>query len=362
MKLDNHNINGGIDLLEFVDTDENLLVYAYHGRDNNLKINALLSVSKNQQAVFISEKKIADIFTAGEYILNMRSLPILSTYQGWKYGFNSSFNADVLFINVKEHTDLTWQTELPIVIGETDNNKREIKAFGKFSFQIIDSKIYATTFSEGHKAATVQQVQNKLIDLFSAHFAQVAKQKEFDIDTVLKQSDLFSSSMEIYLKNEFITSGIDITNFTTENISLHQEELDSIIDSAVSINLEEIAKMKAEKEAAKVTTIQTTQFAEIEPFNSAKINNKSVTSIDEDLVTQLRDDEKIVPPPLPQTPKVRYYVAIDNKQTGPYDWIALKNLADDGKLTCSSLVWTKGLTQWEKAENQPELNILWKNN
>ena len=61
------------------------------------------------------------------------------------------------------------------------------------------------------------------------------------------------------------------------------------------------------------------------------------------------------PPPLPI---VQYFVAIDGKQTGPFDMSALVNMVKEGTLGKQSLVWKKGMNTWEKAETVDELKQL----
>lgn len=64
----------------------------------------------------------------------------------------------------------------------------------------------------------------------------------------------------------------------------------------------------------------------------------------------------MVPPPIPTT---AYNVAINGQSTGPFDFNTLKQMAVNGQLTKSSLVWKAGMTEWVAAETVQELqNIL----
>src|SRR5262249_8404877 len=59
------------------------------------------------------------------------------------------------------------------------------------------------------------------------------------------------------------------------------------------------------------------------------------------------------PPPIPGT--AMYFVAVDGKQTGPFDLQTLASQASMGRLTPQSLVWTQGMTQWTAARDVPAL-------
>jgi hypothetical protein len=60
-----------------------------------------------------------------------------------------------------------------------------------------------------------------------------------------------------------------------------------------------------------------------------------------------------VPPPIPGA--VMYFVAVDGKQTGPFDTQTLESQASMGRLTAQSLVWSQGMAQWTPAGQVPAL-------
>ncbi len=62
-----------------------------------------------------------------------------------------------------------------------------------------------------------------------------------------------------------------------------------------------------------------------------------------------------VPPPIPT---ISYYVATNGQATGPFDFATLTNMVVSGQISKESLVWKKGMDQWEKAGNIEELKNL----
>ena len=93
MGLFNWAKNQFIDIIEWLDSTSDTIVYRYPRSDNEIKYNAKLVVRESQTAVFINMGKIADVFTPGTYTLDTKNLPILSDLQGWKYGFESPFKS-----------------------------------------------------------------------------------------------------------------------------------------------------------------------------------------------------------------------------------------------------------------------------
>ena len=66
-------------------------------------------------------------------------------------------------------------------------------------------------------------------------------------------------------------------------------------------------------------------------------------------------------PPLPgaaTAAATEYKVGIDNQQYGPYGVNQLKAMADDGSFKPDMLVWAKGMANWTKAGEVPELSGL----
>lgn len=62
-----------------------------------------------------------------------------------------------------------------------------------------------------------------------------------------------------------------------------------------------------------------------------------------------------VPPPVPV---VAYHVAVNGQATGPYDLVALKQMAMAGQLTAASLVWKAGMAEWTMAGTVEDLKAV----
>ena len=65
------------------------------------------------------------------------------------------------------------------------------------------------------------------------------------------------------------------------------------------------------------------------------------------------------PPPLPVTPPAvpvsAYYVAANDRATGPFDIATLKQMANTVQIASDSMLWKEGMAQWAKAETIEEL-------
>jgi len=92
-----------IDVLKY-DGPNNVLVWKWRPRNDGqrqeeLRLGTQLVVNQSQQAVFIKDGQIADVFEAGRYTLSAANLPIISSIIGLAFGGQSPFKAEVYFFN-----------------------------------------------------------------------------------------------------------------------------------------------------------------------------------------------------------------------------------------------------------------------
>ena len=129
-----------IDIIEWVDDSRHTLVWRFPRYQNEIKNGAQLIVRPGQVAVFVHRGQIADSFEPGHYTLTTDNLPILSTLQGWKYGFNSPFRSEVYFVSTRQISDLKWGTPNPIMLRDADFGPVRLRAFGTYTLRAIDPK------------------------------------------------------------------------------------------------------------------------------------------------------------------------------------------------------------------------------
>ena len=99
-----------LDIIEWLDDSSDTLAWRFPRYDNEIKQGAQLIVRQSQIALFVNQGTIADVFPPGRHSLMTENLPLLTTIQGWPYGFHSPFKAEVYFINTRHFTNLKWGT------------------------------------------------------------------------------------------------------------------------------------------------------------------------------------------------------------------------------------------------------------
>lgn len=346
-----------IDIIEFLDNTQDTIVYRFERYGNEIKNNAKLIVREGQMAVFINEGQVADIFSPGTYTLNTENLPILSTLKGWKYGFNSPFKAEVYFVNTTNFINQKWGTKNAIILNDTRFGMVEIRAFGMYSFKITDAPVFIREIVGTNQSFTTQNIAEQLKSIIVTRFSDAAGESNLPIESYASNLNELSDVIFSYMQGDFAAYGMEVTKFLIENISMPDEVKKEIFELSrlEKVDLDKLAKLKLAKamEAAAENPSGTAGMGVGLGAGIAMAQQMTQNMMNTSGKTNGQD----TPPPLPG--EVVYYVAIDGQQAGPYNLVQLGDLVEKQRLSRESLVWKKGLSAWEPAGNQSDLQSLW---
>jgi membrane protease subunit (stomatin/prohibitin family) len=350
-----------IDIVQWIDDTNDTMVYRFERYNNQIKYGAQLTVRESQTAVFVNEGKIADLFQPGMYSLETQNLPILSTLQGWKYGFNSPFMAEVYFCSMRQFTDLKWGTMNPIMMRDAEFGPVRLRAFGTYVVRVSDPPVLIRQIVGTDGRFTVEEIVNQLRNLIVSRFAEIAGQSKIPVLDMAANYGELGSFLTNRIAPEFQAYGIELSKLLVENISLPpavEEALDKRTSMGVVGNLAAYTQFNVANsipEAAKNPGGLAAAGAGIgigmamaAPMGQALSGQQSagVTSPG-------------TPPPIPGA--ATYFVAIEGKQTGPFDMQTLASQASMGRLTQQTLVWTQGMAQWTPAGQVPALAGIFAN-
>ncbi|MGH7241902.1 MAG: SPFH domain-containing protein [Phycisphaerales bacterium] len=343
-----------IDIVEWLDDSRDTLVYRFERMNNEIKYGAKLVVREGQVAVFVDQGKIADVFQPGLYTLETKNLPLLSTLLGWKYGFESPFKAEVYFVNTRQFTDCKWGTANPIMLRDAEFGPMRLRAYGTYAFKVGDAgmliKEVAGTSGRFTADGLTDQLRNFILTCFSD---ALGESKVPALDLASNYEEL-SSLIASKIKPPFKTYGIDLTAFLIENVSL-PPEVEAALDKRTSMGV--IGDM------GKFTQFQTATAigdAAKNPNGGGAMAQGMGIGAGFAMANQMSGaignaHAASNAPPLPGAAAVKYFVAIDGKQAGPFDMSTLAQLSSSGKLTPQSLVWKQGMSAWTAASEVSEL-------
>src|SRR4051794_5589384 len=152
-----------IDIIEWTEPSQNdVLAYRFPRYQNEIKMGAKLVVREGQNAVFVNEGQLADVYKPGTYTLTTQNMPVLATLRGWKYGFNSPFKAEVYFISSRKFTDLKWGTPGPAMMRDKDFGMVRVTSFGLYTLRVSDPGIFVKDLVGTDDRFTVAEIQENL--------------------------------------------------------------------------------------------------------------------------------------------------------------------------------------------------------
>ena len=359
-----------IDVIQWIDDSNDTLVYRFERHGNEIKFGAKLTVREGQVAILVNEGQLADTFEPGMYELKTNNLPILSTLQGWKYGFESPFKAEVYFFSTRRFTDLKWGTQNPVMLRDPEFGPIRLRAFGNYTIRIKDTPTFLREIVGTDGRFTTDEITNQLRNMVVSRFANILGQAKIPALDLAGNYDQLGQFLLQRISPEFETVGLELTNLLVENISL-PKEVEAVLDKRTSMgivgNLDQYTQFQA---AEALRDAAANPGGGSEALNmglglamAQRMSNALGRSAQQPTAPAPAPQPApqaapppLAPPPLPIANP--YYVAVNNQQAGPFPMDELQQKAQTGQLTRETLVWTQGMAKWTPAGEVAELAAL----
>jgi membrane protease subunit (stomatin/prohibitin family) len=346
-----------IDIIQWTDDSNDTLIYRFERYGNQIKYGAKLTVREGQAAIFINEGKIADVFYPGMHTLETRNLPILSTMQGWKYGFSSPFLAEVYFCSTRQFTDLKWGTQKPVIMRDVEFGPVRLRAFGTYAIRIQDPAVLLRQISGTDGHFTLDEIVNQLRNLILTRFAAMMGESKIPVLDLASRYSELSQSLAGLIEPEFHSYGLELVTLLIENISL-PAEVEQALDRRTSMGVVgDLADYTRFNVADSIPAAAGNPGGLAAAGAGVGMGAAMAGPITQAVLTpsQTSNPSKI-PPPIPET--ARYFLAVEGRQKGPYDMSGLNAQVASGTLTGQTLVWMEGMPEWKPAGQVPALESL----
>ncbi|MGF1646525.1 MAG: SPFH domain-containing protein, partial [Kineosporiaceae bacterium] len=347
-----------VDVIEWLDDSRDTMVWRFPRHDSAIKMGAQLTVRESQTAVFVNEGQIADVFAPGRYRLETNNMPILTTLQNWKHGFDSPFKVDVYFVNTRLFTDLKWGTQNPVMMRDAEFGVVRLRAFGAYAARIVDPPRFLTELVGTDPRFRTEEVSDYLRQMIVSRLGPaLAAAGVPAIDLVTRQTEI-ATTLATALTTELAAVGVAIPTFLIENISLPpevEEALDKRTQMGVLGDLDRYTKLQ---------TANAIEDAANNPGGAGEgVGLGMGMAVGQQMAESLRPQQSAAPappatggpPPLPGADSPRWYLGVGGQQRGPYDTVGLRAAVASGELTPQTLTWAQGMSAWTAAADIPEV-------
>ncbi|WP_416763193.1 SPFH domain-containing protein [Roseateles sp. So40a] len=225
-----------IDIIQWTEDDNGVLAYRFPMQDFEIQYGASLTVRESQMAVFINEGKVADVFGPGMYKLTTQTLPVLTYLKNWDKLFESPFKSDVYFFSTRQQVDQRWGTTQPVTIRDKDFGAVRLRAFGNYSYRVVDPKKFHTEISGTRERYTVTELDGQLRGLMLQHISDAVAQSGIPFLDLAANQVEFAKALQEATAPAFDALGLKLELVTLQNVSL-PEELQKILDQKIGMGM-----------------------------------------------------------------------------------------------------------------------------
>jgi membrane protease subunit (stomatin/prohibitin family) len=348
-----------LDVIEWVDDSRHTLVWRFPRYHNQIKYGAQLIVRPGQQAVFVTDGRIADVFEPGQYRLETKNLPLLSTLAGWKYGFDSPFKSEVYFASTRQITDLKWGTPNPVMMRDPDFGNIRVRAFGTYTLKAASPKTLLAELVGTDGVYEADEITELLRSIVNTSFADVVAKSEIAVlDLASHYADLSEAIRQLVVDRVDDEYGLEIPQLYIVNISV-PAEVEQALDVRTSMNA-----------IGDMTAFQNYQLGQSMPVAAANpaggIAGAGVGVGMGLAIAQTMGQPPVggvqppTGPPLPQAPPpppppVHWHIAQNGQTLGPFSAEQLAQGVASGQVRGETLVWSAGMASWTAANQVPQL-------
>ncbi|MCZ6783622.1 MAG: SPFH domain-containing protein [Proteobacteria bacterium] len=346
-----------IDVIEWVDDSRHTLVWRFPRYHNQIKHGAQLIVRPGQEAIFVHQGKVADVFGPGQHRLETANMPVLSTLAGWKYGFDSPFKAEVYFVATRQITDLKWGTPNPVIMRDADFGSVRLRAFGSYTLKARDPRTLLAELVGTDSSFEVDEVSELLRSIINQSFADLVASSDIAVLDLASNYNELSHQLRDQVAREVNAEyGLEIPQLYIVNISL-PAEVERALDARSSMNaIGDLARFQAYQLGLAMPEAAANPAGGVAGAGVGLGMGLAIAG-----QMQPGSPAGALPTAPPPPPAVAsWHLAENGRTVGPFDPAGLAQAVAQGRLRPDTLVWTAGMAGWMSAGQVPQLAPLFR--
>ena len=225
-----------IDVIHWTEDGDGILAWRFPMQDFEIQYGAQLTVRESQMALFVDEGKIADVFAAGRYTLSTQTLPLLTNLKNWDKLFQSPFKSDVYFYSTRLQLNQKWGTANPITIRDKEFGAVRMRAFGIYTYRVVDPKAFYLNVSGTRDRYTVLDLEGQLRNTIVSSITDLFAESGIPFLDMAANQDELGAKLKEKVEATFDRYGLALDQFQVENVSL-PEDLQKILDQRIGMGV-----------------------------------------------------------------------------------------------------------------------------
>jgi membrane protease subunit (stomatin/prohibitin family) len=225
-----------IDIIQWTEPDDELLVWRFPIIDLEIQQGAQLIVRETQAALMVNQGRVADLFGPGRHTLKTQNLPLLTDLMNWDKLFESPFKSEVYFFSLRLRINQPWGTPNPITIRDREFGAVRLRAFGVYSYRVADPRVVFQRLSGTRAAYAVAdldgQLRSTLVSALTAHFGD----SNVPFLDMAASQPVLAAAVHERARGAFTELGLALEGFQIQNISL-PDELQARLDERIGMGI-----------------------------------------------------------------------------------------------------------------------------
>ena len=261
--------------------DGNLLIWRQPEEDFNT--NSTLVVMPGEEAIFVNQGVIEQVFENGTYKLSTNNYPFISRLRNAFSGGISTFNCVVYFVRKASSVEIKWGTDSPIQVRDKILGiATKLRARGSYKIQIENSaKFLETVIGNNIQCATQEDLNKFFITQFQSKIkSTVAKElsvSETEVLGIDARLDEFSGLIQPKVDELLQANGLKCTAFSIMAIDIDDENgLREKYDQIGMSQIETIRGAQAQKAALETLGINWAQQQSAEILKTMAANSGNI--------------------------------------------------------------------------------------
>ncbi len=197
--------------------------------DEMIPFGQQLLVREGQEAIFLKGGQATEPITPQTVTLTSGNMPgVLEKLLG-KTG---CYGAEVWFVSTTAKRNLRWGTSSRIPVPYKQSYQVKVGGYGQWGFRIVDSLSFVRQLVGAQHTADSEQIYDgfigELVQRFTVSLGKMLSEENVSILNMAAKYTEISNYVMAESAGEFARFGIELVNFTVENINIAPEDLAQI--------------------------------------------------------------------------------------------------------------------------------------
>lgn len=192
----------------------------------DFNFGSTLIVAENEQALFVNNGVVEQVFDGGRYELETQNYPFITRLRTLVSGGVSGFHCQVYFVRTADSHQIYWGTQTPIQLRDPVLGiPVEVQARGAYRIRVVDSKKFFLKMVGNNEVYFLQEeFQRYLGSEFAGKIKSVIargiKNSGQEVLGICEMQDEFAQAISPSIAETFEEYGVKLVNFSIESLDV----------------------------------------------------------------------------------------------------------------------------------------------